>query len=187
MQRSKKNRNVAESRLNDPYQFLQEIAGLRSVSLLGVSRFGDISVLIVETILKPDQFGGIGLFSATLLSKGTLIWIHNPIVDIAVTPEQYDALPPTFQALLDKHAYPRDLDVDDGVLEYNADNARFMNHSSQPNTYQDDHCRIFTARDVQPGEELTCDYLSFDPRCDLSWVKELAPNLGAGRRQAAAD
>ncbi|WP_245509716.1 SET domain-containing protein [Bradyrhizobium vignae] len=139
-----------------------------------------MSVLIVETILKPDQFGGIGLFSATFLPKGTLIWIHNPIVDIAVTPEQYETLPRTFQALLDKHAYPRDLDVDDGVLEYNADNARFMNHSSQPNTYQDDHCRIFTARDVQPGEELTCDYLSFDPRCDLSWVKVLSPNVGAG-------
>ncbi|WP_316397965.1 SET domain-containing protein [Bradyrhizobium sp. 33ap4] len=144
-------------------------------------------MLIVETILKPDHFGGIGLFSATLLPKGTLVWIHNPIVDIAVTPEQYEALPPTFQALLDKHAYPRDRDVDDGVVEYNADNARFMNHSSQPNTYQDDHCRIFAARDVQPGEELTCDYLSFDPRCDLSWVNELAPNLGAGRREAALD
>ncbi|OMI08485.1 SET domain-containing protein-lysine N-methyltransferase [Bradyrhizobium brasilense] len=144
-------------------------------------------MLIVETILKPDRFGGIGLFSATFLPKGTLVWIHNPIVDIAVTPQQYEALPPTFQALLDKHAYPRDRDVDDGVVEYNADNARFMNHSSQPNTYQEDHCRIFTARNVQPDEELTCDYSSFDPRCDLSWVKELAPNPGAGRRLAALD
>ncbi|MBH5371100.1 SET domain-containing protein [Bradyrhizobium sp. CNPSo 4016] len=138
-------------------------------------------MLIVETILKADQFGGIGLFSATLLPKDELIWIHNPIVDIAVTPEQYETLPPTFQALLDKHAYPRDYHIDDGVVEYNADNARFMNHSSQPNTYQDDDCRIFTARDVQPGEELTCNYLIFDPKCDLSWVKELSPNVGARR------
>ncbi|WP_456802622.1 SET domain-containing protein [Bradyrhizobium sp. USDA 4474] len=36
------------------------------------------------------------------------------------------------------------------------------------NTDQDDHCRIFTTRDIKPGEELTCDYLSFDPSCDLS-------------------
>ncbi|MBP0111605.1 SET domain-containing protein [Bradyrhizobium vignae] len=129
-------------------------------------------MLIVETILKPDQFGGIGLFSATRLPKDTLVWIHNPIVDIAVTREQYESLAPTFQALLDKHAYPRDHKINDGVVEYNADNARFMNHSNHPNTYQDDHCRIFTARDVQPGEELTCDYLSFDPGCDLSWNKE---------------
>ncbi|MGC0392444.1 MULTISPECIES: SET domain-containing protein [Bradyrhizobium] len=49
-------------------------------------------MLIVDTILKPDRFGGIGLFSATRLPKGSLIWIHNPIVDITVTPEQYEAL-----------------------------------------------------------------------------------------------
>ncbi|WP_235884838.1 MULTISPECIES: hypothetical protein [Bradyrhizobium] len=49
-------------------------------------------MLIVETILKPDQFGGIGRFSATRLPKGALLWIHNPIVDIAVTREQYEAL-----------------------------------------------------------------------------------------------
>ncbi|WGR72846.1 MULTISPECIES: SET domain-containing protein [unclassified Bradyrhizobium] len=180
MQRSKKNRDCDGDTIKQSYQFLQEIARLTLVSLLVLVTLGDMSVLIVETILKPDQFGGIGLFAATLLPKGALIWVHNPLVDIAVTPEQYESLPRTFQALLDKHAYPRDLDVDDGVLEYNADNARFMNHSSQPNTYQDDHCRIFTARDVQPGEELTCDYLSFDPRCDLSWVKVLSPNVGAG-------
>ncbi|WP_407193269.1 SET domain-containing protein [Bradyrhizobium sp. STM 3566] len=136
-------------------------------------------MLIIETILKPDQFGGIGLFSATPLTKGTLVWIHNPLVDITVTPEQYQTLAPTFQALLDKHAYPRDYKADDGVIEYNADNARFMNHSSHPNTYQDDHGRIFTARDIQYGEELTCDYLSFDPGCDLWWNKELSPNVGA--------
>ncbi|UWU83259.1 SET domain-containing protein [Bradyrhizobium yuanmingense] len=136
-------------------------------------------MLVVDTILKPDQFGGIGLFSATLLPKGSLIWIHNPIVDIAVTAEQYAALDPTFQALLDKHAYPRDYKANDGVIEYNADNARFMNHSSQPNTCQDNHCRIVTARDVQSGEELTCDYLSFDPTCDLSWNKEPPTNVDA--------
>ncbi|MGY3238087.1 hypothetical protein ACVWZ4_001255 [Bradyrhizobium sp. USDA 4472] len=118
--------------------------------------------------MKPDQFGGIGLFSPTHLPKDALVWIHNPIVDIAVTPEQYKALAPTFQALLDKHAYPRDHKANDGVVEYNADNARSMNHSSYPNTDQDDHCRIFTTRDIKPGEELTCDYLSFDPSCDLS-------------------
>ncbi|MFK4535267.1 SET domain-containing protein [Bradyrhizobium ottawaense] len=136
-------------------------------------------MLIVETILKPDRFGGIGLFSATRLPKGSLIWIHNPIVDIAVRPEQYEALAPTFQALLDKHAYPRDYKAYDGVIEYNADNARFMNHSSRPNTYQDDHCRVFTARDVQPGEELTCNYLFFDPRCDVSWNEEPSVNVDA--------
>ncbi|UVO35879.1 SET domain-containing protein [Bradyrhizobium arachidis] len=135
-------------------------------------------MLIVETILKPDRFGGIGLFSATRLPKGSLIWIHNPIVDIAVTPEQYEALAPTFQALLDKHAYPRDYKAYDGVVEYNADNARFMNHSSRPNTYQDDR-RVFTARDVQPGEELTCNYLFFDPRCDVSWNEEPLVNVDA--------
>ncbi|WP_407185378.1 SET domain-containing protein [Bradyrhizobium centrosematis] len=136
-------------------------------------------MLIVETILKPDQFGGIGLFSATHLPKDSLIWIHNPIVDIAVTPEQYEGLAPTFQALLDKHAYPRDYQANDGVIEYNADNARFMNHSGLPNTYEDDHRRILTARDVQPGEELTCDYLSFDPRGDLSWNREPPTNVDA--------
>jgi len=96
-----------------------------------------------------------------------------------VTPEQYEALAPTFRALLDKHAYPRDYKANDGVIEYNADNARFMNHSSQPNTYQDDHCRILTARDVQAGEELTCNYLFFDPTCDLSWNKEPSVNVDA--------
>ncbi|WP_370157588.1 SET domain-containing protein-lysine N-methyltransferase [Bradyrhizobium yuanmingense] len=56
--------------------------------------------------------------------------------------------------------YPRDYKANDDAIEYNADNARFMNNSSQPNTYQHHHRRLLTARQVQPDEELTYDCFS---------------------------
>ncbi|WP_404538269.1 SET domain-containing protein [Bradyrhizobium sp. USDA 223] len=62
----------------------------------------------------------------------------------------------------------QDNKANDSIIEYNTDNARFVNNNIKPNTYQRDHCRCLTARHVQPGEELTYDYLLFDLTCDLS-------------------
>jgi len=47
------------------------------------------------------------------------------------------------------------------------DNDRFMNHSTEPNIINDpsgfdDECRMIAARDIAPGEELTCNYETFD-------------------------
>jgi len=54
------------------------------------------------------------------------------------------------------------------------DDARFMNHSSEPNLCNGSSSLVDIAcRDIAPGEELTCDYYSFDA--------EAAKKLGAVR------
>ena len=41
------------------------------------------------------------------------------------------------------------------------DDARFMNHSADPNTHEKGQSSI-ASRDIAAGEELTCNYGNFD-------------------------
>jgi SET domain-containing protein len=43
----------------------------------------------------------------------------------------------------------------------NADNMRFFNHSIDPNTRQEENSD-WAIKDIQIGEEITCNYFSFD-------------------------
>ena len=53
---------------------------------------------------------------------------------------------------------------DDGTMYMCVDNARFINHSDTPNTKNvGDDCAV--TRDIQEGEELTCDYRTICLTC----------------------
>ena len=51
-----------------------------------------------------------------------------------------------------------------GVALSGSHDARYFNHSEEPNTVDLDGPEgpTVAARDIQPGEELTCDYRLFD-------------------------
>jgi len=48
------------------------------------------------------------------------------------------------------------------VFVISSDHSKHMNHSDRPNVIQGDGYFDIAARDIEPGEELTCDYHTFD-------------------------
>jgi uncharacterized protein len=113
--------------------------------------------LSVATYLRNSRIHGVGVFAADFIPAGTVIWDFTPGVDWRLAPRELEAFPEPFQTHLRRYAY---LD-ESGDYILCGDNARFMNHSPLPNC--DDRGSVTTAsRDIQPGEELTCDYRTFD-------------------------
>lgn len=114
-------------------------------------------MLLVRTFLGPSVIDGIGLFAADAIRKGTPVWRFEPGFDVL--------LDPTFEYPGDRaflSVYTQQCDVT-GLLLLCADNMRFMNHSDKPNI--DSTSPLFdprktdnALRDIEAGEELTCDY-----------------------------
>lgn len=123
-------------------------------------------MLTVPTYLDRSLLHGIGLFSASFLAEGVLVWEHNPRVDLTFEPDQWMALKKELSSWsfenLRIHSYK-----EKGCLVLCLDNARFMNHSgSLANVRQDrEEDRMFAARDVEAGEELLCNYFEYSD-CD---------------------
>ncbi|HEX9887561.1 MAG TPA: SET domain-containing protein [Longimicrobiales bacterium] len=111
----------------------------------------------VPTYLAPSPIEGIGVFTPLPIAAGTLLWEITTGVDWEMTPAELDGFPEPYQTSLRRWCYENER----GLFVLCGDNARFMNHSFAPNC--DDSGELTVAvRDIAPGEELTCDYRSFD-------------------------
>lgn len=98
------------------------------------------------------------LFSFFVSNAGTRIWAFAPGADWEVTQEEMDKFPEPFKTRLLIWAYKDKR----GIWILCNDNAKFMNHSSTPNCDDvSDPIYTIAARDIAPGEELTCDYGGF--------------------------
>lgn len=96
---------------------------------------------------------GAGVFVTRFIPRGTVVWVQDPN-DIVYTPEQYDTLPAAARAIAETYAYEDSF----GNHVLCGDIARYMNHSCDPATLSlGEHCEI-AARDLNPGDELTCEY-----------------------------
>ncbi|HUL60399.1 MAG TPA: SET domain-containing protein-lysine N-methyltransferase [Anaeromyxobacteraceae bacterium] len=123
-------------------------------------------MLLVKTRLDRSSIHGIGLFAAERIRRGTAIWRLDPTLDRQLTGEQIAALAPPARAQVEKYTY---LDRVLGQWILCGDDARFFNHADEPNCHDfpDAHGgTTLAARDIEEGEELTCDYASFD----ASWT-----------------
>jgi SET domain-containing protein len=126
-------------------------------------------MLMVKTRLGPSDIAGIGLFAAEDISKGTVTWRFMPAYDRLLTQTDIDGLPEPARSNILDHVY---LDAASGQFVLCADNARFMNHADDPNTagiHEPGSIEGFDVaiRDIAAGEELTCDYRTFDAHVDL--------------------
>ncbi|GAB4522289.1 MAG: SET domain-containing protein-lysine N-methyltransferase [Amphiplicatus sp.] len=133
-------------------------------------------MLLVSTYVAPSAVEGVGVFAAEPIRKGTVIWRFEPEFDRLIPVDRYLSAPPYLKDLLDRYAYPSP--DRPGFIVYEVDNGRFMNHSETPNTDFSDFGGARAIRDIEPGEELTCNYGDFFK--DF----ELLPNL-AERAKAA--
>ena len=121
-------------------------------------------MLLVPTRLGVSPIEGIGLFATSPITKGTVTWQFMPGFDQLFTRAQIDALPEPARVELLRYVY---LHGGSGKYVFCLDNARFMNHTHEPNTRGVDppdqpYGYDVATREIAAGEELTCDYREFD-------------------------
>ena len=115
-------------------------------------------MLRVPTYVAPSSIAGVGLFAATRLPAGSVIWEFTEGVDWRITPAELSLFPEPFQSRLRHYLYQEE----SGIYVLCGDNGKYMNHSDRPNCDDPEGAYTITNRVVRAGEELTCDYRSFD-------------------------
>lgn len=111
----------------------------------------------VPTYLSRSQIHGIGVFTPFPIPAGTVIWEFDPEVDWRLTAEDFERFPERYREKLRSYCY---LD-ESGAYILCGDNARYMNHSDEPSC-DDSGMWTVARREIAVGEELTCDYRTFD-------------------------
>ena len=113
-------------------------------------------MLTVRTRLKEIRGKGICLIADQEIKKGQVVWTYNPLIDIKIKKKD---IPEEAREFLHKYA----VDMGGDCLYLNVDNARFINHSKNPNTKSLGGLKDNIAlRDIHKGEEITIDYDEID-------------------------
>ena len=107
--------------------------------------------------IRPSAIQGLGAFATQFIPEGTRLIEY---AGERLTPEEADARYPDD----DERHHTFLFAIDDDVVvdaAVNGNEARFLNHSCDPNcdvVIDDKRLWIETIRDVEPGEELVYDY-----------------------------
>ncbi len=121
----------------------------------------------VPTYLASSSIHGTGVYAAEPIAEGTVIWDFTEGVDWELTEEEMQAFPERLRDQMERWCFLRP----DGMYVLCGDNAKFMNHSFKPNC--DDRGDVtIAARDIEAGEELTCDYRAFDMKSKQTGLDE---------------
>lgn len=125
-------------------------------------------MILVPTRVAPSAIHGNGLFALTSISKGTPIWRFLPGFDHEFSPDAWKALPEPARSHTRHFCFVRTTDLH---VILSGDHACFINHCDNPNTGAPAEVRIpvttVALRDIPEGEEITCDYMSYD--ADTPW------------------
>lgn len=109
-------------------------------------------MLVIKTSLKEFKGKGIGLVAEQNIKKGEAVWVYNPVIDITVKEKD---IPNEAKEFFRNYGVNRW----NGTFFLCTDNARFINHSKNPNLKsngeEEDNVAI---RDIKKGEEITIDY-----------------------------
>jgi SET domain-containing protein len=116
-------------------------------------------MLLVRTVLRPSSIHGIGLFAAERIAAGAPVWRFVREFD-RVLPPVIRLRFPQYLTLLQRYAQRCPM-TDQYVLC--VDDAKYMNHSDDPNVLVraplwDATLTHDAIRDIEEGDELTCDY-----------------------------
>jgi uncharacterized protein len=121
-------------------------------------------MMLVKTAKRRSRIHGLGLFAAEFIPAGTPTWRFTPGLDQALHPAAVEHLNSHNRPWFLTYAY---LDIRTGLYVLCADDARYMNHSDDPSVTGDyEQEPVFgvdiAIRDIAVGDELTCDYRTFD-------------------------
>ena len=115
-------------------------------------------MLRVKTRLGQSKIEGIGLFADVFIPKGTVTWQYDPLFDTAFDVSDIDKVPEPVKDQFMKYSY---FDYKLNKMILCSDDQRFINHSNTPNI-QSTPEKDIALNDIQPGEELTCDYENYE-------------------------
>lgn len=133
-------------------------------------------MLLVSTYVAQSPIEGLGVFAAEPLKAGQLIWSLNLKFDLFIEESEIDGLPPQIRDYFARYTYPHP--ERPGIVVFESDNGRYMNHSATPNTDFRIFEKGYALVDVAVGEELTCNYYEIDPEF-VDFVVTAAPQTGA--------
>ncbi len=126
-------------------------------------------MLLVKTKIGQSKINGIGLFADQFIKKGTIIWKFQPGFDLRIDKDELGKLSESAKGQFLKYAY-----FNPSSRKYILcfDDARFLNHSDKPNcidvtSLDDEETLDVAGRDIEKGEELTCNYKDFDADFDF--------------------
>lgn len=126
-------------------------------------------MLLIKNFMGPSRIHGMGLFAAENIRKGTTIWEFNPLVDLILSEENFDALPECAKEYFKIYSY-RNRVTGHYVMSF--DNDRYTNHSPNPNTINKDFYKeegvTIAKSDIFLGEEITANYTDFDGK-EITW------------------
>lgn len=136
------------------------------------------NMLFVKTKIGLSKINGIGLFADQFIPRGTLIWKFANGFDLRIDMsnlQDIESEPAREQFL--KYAY-----LNSRTLKYVLcfDDARFFNHSENPNVIGIDDVNEeeginIAVRDINKNEELTVDYKQYDADFDNKMKKDEEP------------
>lgn len=115
---------------------------------------------IYKRILSKDE---CGLFANDFIKENELIWMPHSSdrnLQISLSLEEISRLKPAEKAIFLRFCYQVDINLFSGYLrleDAETDDANFMNHSCDPNTWYSGD-RMVARRDIMPDEEITYDY-----------------------------
>jgi SET domain-containing protein len=127
-------------------------------------------MLLVSASVRPSPVHGLGCFTNEPIAKGQVVWQFDARLDRQIPASEVTALPPPVRDFLRMYAY---LEVCDGRPVYTlcGDHARHMNHAAAANLLSVSSQMDTALRDIEAGEELTCNYYEFD----LDGAEKLVP------------
>lgn len=110
---------------------------------------------------------GLGVVATKFIPKGTIVWILDDL-DMILEEDYVDSLDEIRQEIVYKYSYQNN----DGQYILCWDHSRYMNHSFHPNCISTAYEFELAARDIYPGEQLTCDYGTMGDDEDFECVLE---------------
>lgn len=116
-------------------------------------------MILVKTKISQSKINRIGLFADQFVKKGTKVWEFEPLLDLLLSKEEISKLSLPSQEQFYNYAY---LDKVRNKYLLCGDDARFFNHSDNPNCDEKiDNNSTFAIKDILPDEELTINYSDF--------------------------
>ena len=117
-------------------------------------------MLKIKTTIGPSKTHGIGLFADQFIPKGMVTWQYDQDYDTSFSPEQIDSLSSINKIQFLKYGY-YDYKLEKFILC--SDDQRVINHSSHNYNVDSTPEKDVANRDIKPGEELLCNYESYEP------------------------